>query len=105
MSNALAEKPFDSAEVLSWLVMKLADWLEVAPAELDAHRPISSYGLDSISGVTLAVQLEEELGIELDSAVLWNHPTIGSLAEHLTEALSSACVTRLSAGGRETLQT
>lgn len=105
MSNAPAEKRLNSSEVLSWLVVKLADWLEAVPEELDSHRPISSYGLDSISAVTLAVQLEEELGIELDTAVLWNHPTIESLAEHLTEALNSACVTRLPAGKRETLGT
>jgi acyl carrier protein len=76
-------------EVLAWLTLKFATWLEVPAEELDSRRPISSYGLDSISAVTLSVELEEELDIELDSAVLWDRPTLESLAEHLTERLNT----------------
>jgi acyl carrier protein len=95
MIDVPAVKQLDSPEVLAWLTLKFADWLEVAPDELDSSRPISSYGLDSISAVTLSVQLEEELGVELDTALLWDRPTIESLAEHLTEKLNSADMTRL----------
>lgn len=87
MTNATLEKQLEMPEVLSWLTTKFADWLEVSAAELDSQQPIASYGLDSISAVTLAVQLEEELGVELDTAVLWDRPTLESLAEHLTEKL------------------
>lgn len=103
MSNAPAEKQLGSPEVLAWLTLKFADWLEVAPQELDARRPISSYGLDSISAVTLSVQLEEALGIELDTALLWDRPTIETLAEHLTEKMNSAGITRLPGGRAEAL--
>lgn len=77
------------AEVLSWLTLKFADWLELPAEELDSRQPISSYGLDSISAVTLSVQLEEELGVELDTAVLWERPTLESLTDHLTETLNT----------------
>ena len=89
MINA-AKKQLESPEVLNWLTLKFADWLEVSPDELDPRQPISSYGLDSISAVTLSVQLEEELGVELETAVLWERPTLESLAEHLTETLIAA---------------
>lgn len=94
-NDAPAERQLGPPEVLDWLTLKFADWLEVAPDELDSRRHISSYGLDSISAVTLSVQLEEELGVELDTAVLWDRPTIESLAEHLTEKMNSAGMTRL----------
>jgi acyl carrier protein len=103
MNNAPAEKQLDSPEVLAWLTLKFADWLEVAPDQLDSRLPISSYGLDSISAVTLSVQLEEELGVELDTAVLWDRPTIESLAEHLTEKMNSSGMTRLPDAGTEAL--
>jgi acyl carrier protein len=90
MSSTIAEKELDSPEVLGWLTVKFADWLEVAPDELDSQQPIASYGLDSISAVTLSVQLEEELGVELDTAVLWERPTLESLAEHLSEKLNAS---------------
>ena len=96
-----AEKQLESPEVLSWLTVKFADWLEVAPDELDAKQPISSYGLDSISAVTLSVQLEEELGVELDTAVLWDRPTLENLAEHLAEKLNGSGLTRLPDLSRE----
>ena len=89
MINA-PKKQLESPEVLNWLTLKFADWLEVSPDELDPRQPISSYGLDSISAVTLSVQLEEELGVELETAVLWERPTLESLAEHLTEILIAA---------------
>ena len=95
MIITIADKQLDSPEVLSWLTLKFADWLEVAPDELDPQQPIASYGLDSISAVTLSVQLEEELCVELDTAVLWDRPTLESLAEHLLEKLNAAGVTSL----------
>jgi acyl carrier protein len=88
MIEITAPKQLAPAEVLTWLTLKFADWLEVPVEDLDPQRPISSYGLDSISAVTLSVQLEEELDIELDTAVLWERPTLDSLAEHLTESLN-----------------
>jgi acyl carrier protein len=89
MNNTIVEKQLAGPEVLAWLISKFADWLEVSVEELDPRRPISSYGLDSISAVTISVQLEEELGIELDTAVLFDRPTLESLAEHLTESLNA----------------
>lgn len=89
MTQTMTEKQLELDEVLSWLTLKFADWLEVPAEELDSRKPISSYGLDSISAVTLSVQLEEELDIELDTAVLWDRPTLTSLAEHLTESLNA----------------
>ncbi len=85
---ATMTKQLEPPEVLAWLTLKFANWLEVPAEDLDARRPISSYGLDSISSVTLSVELEEELDIELDTAVLWDRPTLQSLAEHLTESLN-----------------
>lgn len=95
MTSTIAEKQLDLPQVLSWLTLKFADWLEVNPNELDSRQPIASYGLDSISAVTLSVQLEEELCVELETAVLWDRPTLESLAEHLSEKLNVAGVTSL----------
>ena len=89
MTITMTEKHLEPAEVLPWLTLKFADWLEVPAETLDSRQPISSYGLDSISAVTLSVQLEEELGVELDTAVLWERPTLESLAEHLAESLNA----------------
>lgn len=89
MTKPIVETRLVPAEVLNWLTQKFAVWLEMRVEELDPERPISSYGLDSVSAVTLSVQLEEELGIELETALLWERPTLQGLAEHLTESLNA----------------
>ena len=89
MIETTAVKQLETTEVLTWLTLKFADWLELPVEELESGRPISSYGLDSISAVTLTVQLEEELDIELETALLWKRPTLQSLAERLTERLNA----------------
>jgi acyl carrier protein len=89
MIETTAVKQLEANEVLAWLTLKFADWLELPVEELESGRPISSYGLDSISAVTLTVQLEEELGVELETALLWKRPTLQSLAEHLRESLNA----------------
>ncbi len=81
-------KQVEQSEVLAWLKLKFATWLEVPVEEFDPTRPISRYGLDSISAVSLSVELEEELDMELDTAVLWDRPTLENLSEHLTESLN-----------------
>jgi acyl carrier protein len=88
MLEMTAVKQVEATEVLAWLTLKFATWLEVPAEEFDSRLPIASFGLDSISAVTLSVELEEELDIELDTEVLWDCPTLESLAEHLTEILN-----------------
>ena len=89
MTQTMTATQLKPAEVLTWLTLKFADWLELPVEELEPARPMSSYGLDSISAVTLTVQLEEELDIELETSLLFKRPTLQSLAEHLTESLNA----------------
>jgi acyl carrier protein len=88
----------EASEVLPWVVSKFAEWLEVPPEDINPERPIASYGLDSISAVTLSVYLEEELGFELETALLWEHPTLASLSAHLAGEMSRHGLTRLPHG-------
>ena len=98
MCSEQADTQLAPAEVLSWLATKFAEWLKLDPEEIDVRQPISQYGLDSISAVTLSVYLEEELGVKLDTALLWDHPTLESLSLHLTEKLTEYGMTRLPVG-------
>lgn len=95
MSRNLAQKQLSATEVLSWLAIRFAEWLKVDPSEIDVRRPVAQYGLDSISAVTLAVYLEEELGVKLETALLWDYPTLESLAPYLTEKLIGCGVVEL----------
>ncbi len=76
----------------SWLVAKIAENLEIDPGEIDTHEPFVSFGLDSAQAVGLAGDLEEWLGRKLSPTLVWDYPTIESLAAFLAEDKSSATV-------------
>jgi len=96
--NGVSEvKPLEASDVLLWLVSRFARWLKMKPDELDTSQRISQYGLDSVAAVSLSSELEDELGIQLETAVIWEYPTLESLAGHLAGELSRQGITTLPA--------
>jgi len=57
--------------------------MRLADVVVAADRNLAEYGLDSIVALTIAGDLEEELGIELPPTLLWDYPTINDLAGYL----------------------
>ena len=70
--------------IQEWLIAQLAEHLGLPSEGIDTHRPITTYGLDSITGISLAGDLEAWLQLQLSPTLLWDYPTIASLAQHLT---------------------
>jgi phthiocerol/phenolphthiocerol synthesis type-I polyketide synthase C len=69
----------------NWLVERLARAVGTEPAELDAERPFAEFGLDSVAGVRIVADLSVLLGTALPAALIWEHPTVARLAEHLAQ--------------------
>jgi len=61
--------------------------LRMPEAELDLDRPFAELGLNSVLAMSVRRETELFVGIELSATMLWNHPTITSLAEHLAKKL------------------
>lgn len=72
-----------AAEIQQFLIVELARRLEVDPQDLDPRQPFERYGLDSLNAIRLAVELEERVGRKLPTTLLWDYPSIESLAEYL----------------------
>ncbi|WP_370418228.1 acyltransferase domain-containing protein [Streptomyces sp. QH1-20] len=56
---------------------------KIAAARIDAAVPLRSYGIDSVMSLELRNRLEGEFGVSLSATVIWNHPTVAGLADHL----------------------
>jgi acyl-CoA synthetase (AMP-forming)/AMP-acid ligase II/acyl carrier protein len=92
-SEGLAETPStgvkdgsgdrSNEDIQRWIVANLALYLKVRPEEISISEPFSHYGLDSSAALTLAAELSEWLGQELDPTIFWEYPSIESLAHHL----------------------
>src|SRR6266480_2109349 len=72
--------------VQTWLVAKLAEHLEIEPAEIDIAEPFASYGLASVEAVGLSGELEDWLGRSLAPTLLYDYPSIGNLARYLVDS-------------------
>jgi acyl carrier protein len=75
--------------VEAWLRSALSPLLRMAPAKIDGSQTFTRYGLDSITAITLAADLETWLGFRLSPTLAWEHPTLDQLATHIA-ALAAA---------------
>jgi acyl carrier protein len=78
-----------ASEIQAWMVSYLADLLEADPDELNVAIPFDRYGLDSSVAVGMTGDLENWLGTKLDPTLLYDYPTIESLAQHLADELKA----------------
>ncbi|MCI0394341.1 MAG: acyl carrier protein [Chloroflexi bacterium] len=74
--------------IQEWLINRVSAWLVIDPEDIDIQEPFASYGLTSITAVSLTGDLEDWLGIELAPTLAYEYPTIAALASHLTGELA-----------------
>ncbi|MBV9720905.1 MAG: KR domain-containing protein, partial [Mycobacterium sp.] len=65
----------------------LARELRMPEAELEPNRPFAELGLNSVMAMSVRRETEQFLGVELSATMLFNHPTIVSLAAYLARKL------------------
>lgn len=76
------------AELEAGLRAVLAIELRIADDEVATDRPFAEMGLNSVMAMSIRREVEQLAGIELSATMLWNHPTIGSLAAHLADKVA-----------------
>ncbi|MEV0523450.1 aminotransferase class I/II-fold pyridoxal phosphate-dependent enzyme [Streptomyces sp. NPDC050439] len=89
---------FSGEEIEAWLTARVANRLGLPAASLDTTTPFVSLGLGSKQAVELMAELGSWLGRDLATGVVFDHPTIREVADHLgipsatTTAVTSAAV-------------
>ncbi|WP_342374006.1 SDR family NAD(P)-dependent oxidoreductase [Myxococcus stipitatus] len=63
---------------------QMARVLRLDSSRIDRDAPLQSFGLDSLMGLELRNRLEAALGVPLPASLMWKHPTLAALGEHLT---------------------
>ncbi|WP_238845875.1 AMP-binding protein [Nostoc edaphicum] len=76
-----------NSEIQTWLINWLSQKLHVSISEIDSKKAFADYGIDSVTAVELAQDLQEWLGIsqKLEATIAWNFPTIEDLAHYLSD--------------------
>lgn len=60
-----------------------------ASEPVDVERGLSDLGMDSVQALELSMRVGELLALDLPATLVFEHPTISALAEHLRESLQS----------------
>ena len=70
-------------EIQLFLIEELARRMEIDAHLIDPVQPFERYGLDSLNALRLAAELEQRIGCKLPTTLLWDYPSIESLARYL----------------------
>jgi acyl carrier protein len=75
----------DSAEmrVRRWCIDYLANALNVPANQIDPEAKFARIGIDSATSVFFLVDLEEWLGVELPSEIVFDFPSIAALSRYV----------------------
>ena len=73
----------DEGAIAAWLVTQVAELLGEPPEVVEPDRPLEDVGLESSDVVVLMIDLSDLIGQPVSPVVLWDHPTIASLAAFL----------------------
>jgi phthiocerol/phenolphthiocerol synthesis type-I polyketide synthase B len=68
----------------------LAHELGMPASAVDVDRPFPELGLDSTMAMTVLREAKQLVGFDLSPTMLWDHPTVSSLAACLAERLAPA---------------
>lgn len=82
--------PTSLEDLRAWLTACVANYVTASAEEIEPTTPMSSYGLDSVSAISLLVEIEDHFGLELEPDAVWQHPTIDALAALLGDRVAAA---------------
>jgi acyl carrier protein len=81
--DVLTESSLRTTALERWLIAHIASLANRDQDDIEVTQPFSHYALDSVATVGLTADLEDLLGLELPPTLIWDYPTIASLARHL----------------------
>jgi acyl carrier protein len=87
-SNSPSNDVNNAVETIQqWLVTQIAKQLNTKAQSIKVSEQLTRYGLDSIDSVTIVGEMEDWLGTELPSTLLWDYPTIEKAAQYLASEM------------------
>ncbi|MFF5229214.1 type I polyketide synthase [Dactylosporangium sp. NPDC000521] len=80
----------DLAEQVEAAVREVvAHELRLDPATIDAHRPLSELGVDSLLSESIRQRLHRRARFALPSSLLWDRPSVAAIAAYLAERVTA----------------
>ena len=84
ISQSPVERRVSADEAETWLIEQISARTGLAPAQVHVTTPFLEFGLGSMDAVEIAGELELWLGRRMSPTVVYNYPSIASLAQWLS---------------------
>lgn len=78
-----AETSAAAATVRAWMVRYISAVIDVPQDPFPETERFDQYGLDSVEITIMCGIMEEEFGVRVDPAEVFDHPSVAALANHL----------------------
>lgn len=88
MTNVSKHQEWNAERLEDWLITHIANMLNKSVDDIDPDMPFNSMGLDSVYAMDLIVELENLLGMEIESTIVWDYPTVRLLCEYVATLLN-----------------
>ncbi len=75
-----------SEQMSDWLRERIARDIDQDPDSVDPTATFDRLGIDSLALLGVIGDLAGELDLEIETSVLFDHPSIQALSKHLAEA-------------------
>jgi acyl carrier protein len=85
INNNVSAGPRTLEEISSWLVERVAFYVERPSREIDPHVSVTEAGLDSVYAFALCGEIEDQFGLAVEPEQMWELDTLTALAAHLAE--------------------
>lgn len=69
----------------TWLIVALAEVLEVDPSQISVTQTFAEIGVDSLLGLRLTRKLEDQLGTEVELEWIFDNPSVRELSWFLDQ--------------------
>ncbi|WP_437805987.1 acyl carrier protein [Sorangium sp. So ce1078] len=79
------EQSPSAAEIENWLSEVLSELLGIPRSEIDVTTRFDRYGLDSSSAISITEMLGSYVGKDLEPTLLYDYPSVESIAKHLAK--------------------
>ena len=80
----------DAMTIEAWLEGRVVAYGKVDVGSFTPETPLAELGLDSVYALTLCGDIEDRFDLEVDPTIVWDHPTIRSLAHGISDRLAAA---------------
>jgi amino acid adenylation domain-containing protein len=85
---SVVQSPRSVEEIEQWLRIQLAARMGVEASTIDLQKPITHYGIDSLSTIELMHNIETSLGVVIPFTNFYRSPSIGEVAGEAERQLS-----------------